>query len=400
MLARAGNPPTSRWAPDALQRSLLDAVAAPLAIIDANGSVVHTNAGWRALAERAAPYGDLGSLVSAGDHDGASYVRRLSNLEGPLAMAGRRLAHAIQDVVAGRSAEARVEYRMRRPTGEAPFVAVVAPLADGKLAVVQHLDQSDGEHAADAEAAALRLGLEAEVLRSRLRRLERSIVALGRDLHNPITPVRIELHLLESGALGPLSPEQARAVAIAARNAQRWADGEQSFQHLAAEGADPGHPEPFDLVDLARSVVGGRQTQALKQGVRLTFGSASAAPVQATAAAIVDVLDRYLDQAFEASPAGSAIAVEVTVSPDAGKAALTVRDSGPGLTARDLKAVFDPWAHRGSGAGDLSLHHARALAVAEGGDAWAESDGPGQGILLGLALPLLAHGGFDPDAKG
>src|SRR5688572_12313024 len=112
MMARTGPSPSSRWEPDQVLRSTLDAVPAAIAVIDSMGCIAHCNAGWRALAARTAPFGELGSLVAPVDRDGAAYVRRLSALEGPLSMAARKLAHAIQDTVAGRQAEARVEYRM------------------------------------------------------------------------------------------------------------------------------------------------------------------------------------------------------------------------------------------------------------------------------------------------
>ena len=394
---RTGPTPSSRnWTPEPLVASLLDAMPSALAVVDSLGNVVHCNAAWRALAARTAPFGELGSLVTPADHEGSPYVRRLSSIEGPLSMAARRLAHAIQDAVAGRQPEGRVEYRMRRPDGETPFAATVTLLPGGKLALVQHADLSDPERAADAEAAALRLGLQAEALRSRARRLERRIAAVGQDLHTPITPVRLELHLLQSGALGPLTPRQSKALAVAARNVNRMGEGEEAFLHIPSEISAP--KLAFDLRDLVREAVDSRQTEALQQGVRLSLRASLPLPVSAQPDHLRDILDRYLDLALAASPAGSAVAVEAVSH--GGKAQVTVRDSGPGLTAREVKGAFEPWGGKAlrDPSGDLSLHHCRNLVEADGGRAWAESDGAGQGILLGFALPLLAAGGFEPMA--
>ncbi|MEA3136447.1 MAG: two-component system, OmpR family, phosphate regulon sensor histidine kinase PhoR, partial [Thermoplasmata archaeon] len=150
----------------------------------------------------------------------------------------------------------------------------------------------------------------------------------------------------------------------------------------------------FDLAELARDAVDARQTEALQQGVQLALHVHKALPVSGQADSIRDVLDRFLDLALAASPAGSAVAVEASLhGPDA---VLTVRDSGPGLTARDVKGAFEPWSGKGlhDASGDLSLHHSRSLVEADGGRAWAESDGPGQGLLLAFALPVLKDGGF------
>ncbi|HUR26181.1 MAG TPA: ATP-binding protein [Candidatus Thermoplasmatota archaeon] len=391
MLARAGPSSSARWEPDPLLRATLDAMPAAIAVVDAVGCISHCNTAWRALAARTAPFGDLGSLVAPADHDGAPYARRLATLEGPLAMAARRLAHAIQDVMAGRQAELRVEYRMRRPDGETPFVATVTALPDSKHVLVQHVDHSDAERVSDAEAAALRLGLQAETLRSRARRLERRIAAVSQDLNMPLTPVRIELHLLQSGALGPLTPGQSKALALAARNVERMAEGEGEFLRIPAEIAPP--KAAFDLASLVRQTVEARQTEALQQGVRLSIHIATALPVSAQADSLRDALDRFLDLALAASPAGSAVAVEASAA--GGQAVVTVRDSGPGLTTRDVKGAFEPWGAKGmhGASGDLSLHHARGLVESDGGRAWAECDGAGQGLLLGFCIPLLAAGG-------
>ncbi|MEA3166899.1 MAG: two-component system, OmpR family, phosphate regulon sensor histidine kinase PhoR [Thermoplasmata archaeon] len=387
-----GPAPSSRWAPDPVLRAALDVVPSAIAVIDSVGTLLHCNTAWRALAGRTAPFGELGSLVTPADHEGSPYLRRLAALEGPLSMPARRLAHAIQDTLNGRSVEARVAYRMRRPDGETPFEALVSLIPDAKVAIVQHMDCSEPERAADAEAAALRLGLQAEALRSRARRLERRIASVGQDLHTPLTPVRLELHLLQSGALGPLNPAQAKAMALAARNVQRMAEGEEAFLRVPGEIAPP--KVTFDLAELARDAVDARQTEALQQGVQLALHVHKALPVSGQADSIRDVLDRFLDLALAASPAGSAVAVEASLH--GADAVVTVRDSGPGLTARDVKGAFEPWSGKGlhDASGDLSLHHSRSLVEADGGRAWAESDGPGQGLLLAFALPVLKDGGF------
>lgn len=390
-----GSAPSSRsWAPDPLLQALLDALPSPLGVVESSGTLAHCNAAWHALAARTAPFGDLGSLVTPADHGGAPYVRRLAGLDGPLAMAARHLAHAIQDAFAGKQPSTRIDYRMRRPDGETPFSVTVTMLPDNKLALVQHTDLSEHERAADAEAAALRLGLDAEALRSRARRLERRIATVGQELHNPITPVRLEMHLLQSGALGPLTPGQSKALCVAARNVERLAEGEDALMHVPSEIAAP--KLAFDLADLVREAVDARQTEALQQGVHLSFRTASALPVCAQADALRDALDRYLDLALAASPAGSAVAVEAVVH--TGEVLVTVRDSGPGLTVRDLKGAFEPWGGKGlrDASGDLSLHHVRNQVERDGGRTWIESDGAGQGLLLGFAIPLLAAGGFTP----
>ena len=67
-----------------------------------------------------------------------------------------------------------------------------------------------------------------------------------------------------------------------------------------------------------------------------------------------------------------------------------MRDSGSGLTARELRGLFEPWGGRrpGEAGAQMALHFTRLQVEQAGGRAWAESDGPGMGCLLGLSFPL------------
>ena len=71
-----------------------------------------------------------------------------------------------------------------------------------------------------------------------------------------------------------------------------------------------------------------------------------------------------------------------------------VRDSGPGIPKAELKRVFrrfyrvpGPLASRVKGTG-LGLYIVRSVAKRHGGRAWAESEGPGQGSMFALQLPI------------
>lgn len=379
-----------------LLRSVLEVTPTPLALVDHSGTLTVANAAWRSLAARTATFGDLGTLITPADLVGSPYVRRLSSLEGPLALAGRRLARAIQDAVSGRPGEARVPYRARRPDGETPYEALVVPIEGARAALVSHADLGEREHAAEAEAAAVRLGLEAEALRSRERRSSRRLAAVGRELHMPITPVRLELHLLLNEALGPLTDKQRHALEVVSRNVQRWAEGEAAFLQAPADGG----ARDFDLAALVREATDARQTQALKQGVALAARVPNPLPVHASPEDIHEVIDRFLDRALEATSAGAAVDIEARAFE--GEALVEVRDSGAGWSAREVKAAFEPWGGRtprADGPG-LSLPFARQLLEAQGGRAWAESDGVGQGVLLGFALPLAAGAREKPGKQG
>lgn len=383
----AGGPASRLSVPDALARTLLDASPAASCIVDRAGHLVHVNAAWRALAARTATFGGLGTLVTPEDLDGSPYVRRLASLAGPLAPAAHKLARAIEEALAGHASE-RIPYRVHRPEGEVGFEAMAVPLPDpARLALVQHLDLAEHERAAEAHAAAIELGLALEEARAEQRRAARRLQAAGQDLHTPITPIRLQARLLRNGDLGPLTPRQAHALDVIERNAERWAQGEGSLPQVAARGWRP--VAPADLAQLAAAAVEERRAHALRQGVRLSAPALSAPlPVLVSPDLVGDLLDVLLGRAIAATPAGGTVAVELAARD--GEAIVEVRDGGAGLSAREVRDLFEPWGGRrpGRNAASPFLFPYLRWAVAATGRAFAESDGPGNGLLVGLAFPL------------
>lgn len=394
LVLNAGHqPPAPHVSPSATSASaLIDVLPVPTALLDGAGRIAHCNAAWRALGERTSTFGDLGTLVTPTDHPGTAYVQRLAGLEGPLASASHRLAREIQDILAGRRKQAQIQYHRRRPEGEEAVEALVAALPGptGPLALVQHIDVSDRERATDAQAAATQQGLAAEIERAKQRSLLQRLGDLGRDLHTPITPVRLELHLLATQAIGPLTEGQDRALAVIARNVQRWADGEQAFLHLPTSAWAPA--ARFDLAQVAAGATERAAAQALTQGIQLVRPHIAAPlPVQASPDLVGDVVALFIARAIAASPSGSTVAVEV--GERGGEAFVEVRDSGAGATPREVRDCFEPWGGRRPGtdtAAPFELPYARWAIQSAGGRVYAESDGPGNGMLLALALPLDA----------
>ncbi len=103
-------------------------------------------------------------------------------------------------------------------------------------------------------------------------------------------------------------------------------------------------------------------------------------------------LSNVLDNAVKYSPTEPKIRVEV-VTPDLRSVQIRVRDNGVGIPRGELKRVFKrfyrvltpgPIQVKGSG---LGLFIVRAVARRHGGDAYAESEGPGQGTTVTIQLP-------------
>jgi signal transduction histidine kinase len=103
------------------------------------------------------------------------------------------------------------------------------------------------------------------------------------------------------------------------------------------------------------------------------------------------VIGNYLTNALRHAPPASSIRVSTIVTRD--HVRLSVADEGPGLAPDQLEAVFerfyrvDAARSRADGGSGIGLAIVRALAGAMGGEAWAESGGPGRGATFHLELP-------------
>lgn len=109
---------------------------------------------------------------------------------------------------------------------------------------------------------------------------------------------------------------------------------------------------------------------------------------------VVQILGNYLSNAIRYAPEGSAVVVRSQRLGD--MVALSVGDTGPGLSPDQLSQVFerfyrlDASRSRGEGGAGIGLAIVRALAESMGGRAWAESAGPGRGSTFSVALPAAA----------
>jgi signal transduction histidine kinase len=121
-------------------------------------------------------------------------------------------------------------------------------------------------------------------------------------------------------------------------------------------------------------------------------------PSQVVVSAAPDLLDRLLgvllDNACKYAPEGGIVAL--TVSLDAGRATVTVDDSGPGVPEAEREQIFDRF-HRASttppdaGGAGLGLAIADAIVSATGGR-WAIGTAPEGGARFAVSWPKAALG--------
>ncbi len=127
-------------------------------------------------------------------------------------------------------------------------------------------------------------------------------------------------------------------------------------------------------------------------------------PVPVNRNALKLILLNVIENALKYSPEGAPVRVEAEVSRDLRGGSdgellkLRISDTGPGISAGDLKRVFRPFvrldADRVEGSG-LGLTLVRSLVDMCGGDVSVRSE-PGQGTTVFVTLPLAP--GADPGA--
>jgi histidine kinase len=115
---------------------------------------------------------------------------------------------------------------------------------------------------------------------------------------------------------------------------------------------------------------------------------------------VEQVLINLLGNAYRYTPAGGTVTVRAGES--GGMATVQVRDTGVGIAAEHLPHIFERFYRvdksraRQSGGNGIGLAIARHIVYAQGGEIWAESEGPGRGTAFAFTIPVAPPGDLAP----
>ncbi len=278
----------------------------------------------------------------------------------------------------GRAALISDQVYLRRDGTTFPVEIVMSPLrVDGVVtgAVQSFRDVSD-RHAVDE--------------------LKRQFVSVvSHELRTPLTSIKGSLQMLDSGLVGDLAPDQAELVAMAVKNSDRLSELVNDILDL--ERLDAGRlplvPEAVGARALAASVVESLSGAARAADVPLHLEVDQSEPdalVWVDPHRMAQVLSNLLGNAVKFSEHGSPI--RVRVAGDAETVTISVADSGRGIPADQLDAVFERFgqvdagdSRRDSGTG-LGLAIAREITIRSGGEITVSST-VGVGTTFTVALP-------------
>jgi signal transduction histidine kinase len=185
------------------------------------------------------------------------------------------------------------------------------------------------------------------------------------QLRTPLTALRLRLDRARSLADDDAVDER---IVAAEAEVDRLDTLVEGLLHLSRGEGAMLELTRVDLASVARDRVEHWRPLAEERGVSVTFDGAPLA-VLASAAALDQIIDTYVDNALEVAPEGSAIIVRVAASHRGG--AVHVLDAGPGLPEADLDRAFERfWRGRADTHGSgLGLSIVAQLALSSGGRA-------------------------------
>jgi CheY-like chemotaxis protein len=206
---------------------------------------------------------------------------------------------------------------------------------------------------------------------------------VSHELRTPLTSIRGALGLLAAGRLDATPEKRQRMLQLAASNTDRLIrliNDILDSERLKAGGV------MLDRVEGVRTV-------ADRAGVHLRW-HADDIEVWADADRMTQTLTNLIDNAIKFSSPGAVVDVKVTS--DRGMASFAVRDSGRGIPADKLDAVFNRFQQvdasdaREKGGSGLGLAICKSIVEQHGGRIWVESTA-GKGSVFRFTVPLAAE---------
>jgi two-component system, sensor histidine kinase len=242
--------------------------------------------------------------------------------------------------------------------------------------------------------------------RSSTRAIEAALAGIAHDIRTPLTGIVALAELLASSDLGKRERDWAKAAKSGAEHLAALASLIVDAVRADAAGVVL-RREPFSPRALAEAVGEALAARAGSKNLEARIAIAPDLPptVAGDALRLRAALENLADNAIKFTSQGSVV---FTVGAEPAKGSrvrliFTVTDSGIGITARELKTLFRPFAQasediaRRYGGAGLGLTFVKRIAKAMGGDLTVSSK-PGQGTTFRLSV-LVEHADVRPAAE-
>ncbi len=217
------------------------------------------------------------------------------------------------------------------------------------------------------------------------------ISTVSHELRTPLTSIRGALGLLSSGLLGQMNDKAANLLRIALSNSDRLVRLINDILDLERiqSGREPLTFRKVQLAEVVGQAIDGMQPVADAAGVHLVHDTTQV-EIAADPDRLLQVMTNLLSNAVKFSPLNAT--VSVVLRPGANGVMLSVIDSGRGIPADKLEAIFgrfqqvDASDSRQKGGSGLGLAICRTIVLQHSGRIWAERN-PLQGSTFRVFLP-------------
>ncbi|MDQ6775569.1 MAG: HAMP domain-containing histidine kinase, partial [Actinomycetota bacterium] len=213
--------------------------------------------------------------------------------------------------------------------------------------------------------------------------------SVSHELRTPLTSIRGYAEALDEGAVA--APDGARVIAAEARRLERLVQDLLDLARLGHSGFEVSH-EPIDLAAVATRAVERHLPRARQLGIELAATGAPEAAAIGDSERLLQATSNLIENALRLTPAGGSVVVAVDSAAADADAAISVRDTGPGLASDDLPHAFERFylysryrSERAVGSG-LGLAIVEQLMARMGGTVEA-SAAPGGGAQFTLRAP-------------
>ncbi len=229
-----------------------------------------------------------------------------------------------------------------------------------------------------------------EVVRSnRLEAWAEMARIIAHEIKNPLTPIRLSVeHLREVWRRsGGATPEFERVLEECVTNVLTQTD---VLKRAASEFSDYARlPRPeMGATDVARIMRDSAAAFSGAPGVRWSVRSDPGVLAEADPRLLARVLSNLIGNAVDAL-SGAEGEITLSVRKTGSKIVVTVEDTGPGVPARILPRLFDPYFSAKSGGTGLGLAIAKKIVEEHGGEITAENR-RGGGFRVRFDLPEAA----------
>ena len=271
------------------------------------------------------------------------------------------------------------------PWNAAPAMALILTKNQSEAAASEPAANADNQEPADAQREAQHIAAaKAEF-----------VAKISHDIRNPLTAIAGFAEAIMSERFGPIGNERYREyikdLHAAAAHLSSMVDDMFDLSKLESGRIDLTFAK-VNLNELVQQCVGMMQPQANRARIIIRSALTSALPpVKADERALRQIVLNLLSNSIKFTGPGGQIIVS-TVFSDTREAILRVRDTGAGMSEKQIAAALEPfadidaWASSGSGGTEFGLPLTKALAEANHAQFRIKS-APEAGTLVEIAFP-------------